>query len=187
MHRDADSPVIDFGAHYLATETDQAKRYDELVGSRIRDPKQYLEWFEKGGFDGAVLSQPHFMGHPDREKAAGSNDDLWEVVRSFDEFYGLAALPIGAGGTEAASEFERCLNNGFHGGALSAELNGVDLVHKEVAPVLEVANQTGAPLFVHPTSNTELRSLVLPDEYQINSAYGREARLCGSISNVIHE
>lgn len=187
MVDDTTAPVIDFSAHLYAENISQ-ESYSDNVDEISTDPEQYLKWFKKGGVDKAVLSQPYYMGYENVEETVEANDDLLSVIREFDDFLGLAAVPLGAGGEAAATEFERCLDEGYNGGGISTTVGKKDLLDSEFEPVWEVADRTGAPLLVHPTSTRRLQAdeHVLERLYQLNHTFGREAQLCGSISKVIH-
>lgn len=180
-----DLSVVDFGAHFYPPEVDESETpldqfsEDEYAGEdRKSDVGTVIEEIGAGGYDAMVVSDTEFMGHDDPEEAAEANDALWEHVRAHDELYGLASVPIGAGGEAAAAEFERCLDAGFNGGGLHE--TDVSLTDPEMAPVLEVADRTGAPLFVHIPH--------LPNvEYRLNATYGRELAQQESITRAIHD
>jgi len=186
---DEDAPVIDFGAHMHpeAVISDRRKNrpFAELTGDLEWNPETRVEWMADSDVDEAVLSAPDPMGTADHEMARRSNDALLEVVREYDCFYGLASLPVAAGGETAAEEFERCLDAGFHGGALETKTDGIELVDEEVEPVLEVADRTGAPVMVHPKIDESLHPEAL-DSHRLNAIFGREVGLAESISKVIH-
>lgn len=187
-----ETPVIDFGAHLDASEQfvrmgEERARLNDQLGEKHHDPDRLLEWLEAGGIDGAALSQPYFIGHGDAEATADSNDDLLDVVDAYDTFYGLAALPVAAGGEAAAAELERCLEGGFHGGAVESMSGGIQLVDRAFEPVLEAADRTGAPLFVHPKLDDSLGTGAFDDSYRHNAIYGREFAQIDSISKVVHE
>lgn len=185
------SRVIDFGAHLHpeATIPDAVRHrpLTEHLGAVEYDAAALAAYFDGGGIDEAVLSQPFFTGHDDATATAAANDALLDVTTAYDRFYGLAAVPTGAGGEAAAAEFERCLAAGYNGGAVETESHGVDLTSEAVEPVLEVANDTGAPLFVHPKLHDSLGPGVLDDDYLLNAIVGREAALLESICTVVHD
>lgn len=185
-HSAADGPVIDFGAHFHPKAPEKLVEIRKSIGMITEEPDEYVEWFHEGGYDGAVLSQPYFMGHEDARATAEANDELMEIIDHYDEFYGLAGIPVGAGGEAAAEEFERSLDAGYNGGALPTKTDGVELIDSEIEPVLEVADSTGAPLLVHPKLHESLHPDVLDDKYLLNAVYGREVALSESITKVIH-
>ncbi len=183
--------TIDFGAHLFPRKTYPeafvGTEIESLLGDRLSDVNTLLEMYELAGIDRAVLSQPYFMGSADPEAAAASNDALLSVVERSDRLYGLAAIPTQAGGEAAAAELERALDAGFNGGALETTSGGIGLSDDELAPVLEVADCTGAPLMVHPKLDESLKPGALDDDYLLNATFGREAALAASIFHVIHK
>lgn len=181
-----DFPIVDFGAHLVTSVPDSMKELDEIIGPIHRDPEKTIERYEGGGIDRLVLSQPPFMGHDDAEETATANDELLEIVERYDQFYGLAALPVGAGGETAADELERCLEEGYHGGALETTSHGIKLSDEEVRSVFDVAEREDAPLLVHPKIDDSLHPEVLDDKYRLNAIFGREAALSESIFELIH-
>lgn len=183
--------VLDFGAHLYPSEVLPEPiangPINEVIGSLLTDPDELCSLYESGGIDEAVLSQPFYMGHDDAEMVATANDALLDVVQNYNRFYGLAAIPTSAGGDRAAEEFERALDAGYHGGAVETKTNGVELTSDELRPVFEVADRTGAPLFVHPKLDESLHPAVLDDRYFLNAIFGREAALSESITKIINE
>ena len=179
-----DVTVIDFAGHFYPAglsepdhDVDQFSEDEHAGTDRKQDPETVIAEMREAGIDAMVISNTEYMGHDDAEEAAHSNDLLFEAVETYDEYYGLASVPIGAGGEEAAAEFERCLDTGFHGGGLHE--TDVGLTDEEMEPVLEVADRTGAPVFVHIPH--------LPNvEYRHNAVFGREHAQQVSISSVIH-
>lgn len=87
----------------------------------------------------------------------------------------------------AASEFERCLEAGYHGGAIETKSDGIELTNSEVEPILEVAERTGAPLLVHPKLDDSVHPDALNDTYRLNAIFGREIALRESLCKVIHD
>lgn len=183
---DRDFPIVDFGAHLVTDVPDSMKALDEIIGPIHRDPEQTIQRYEEAGIDRLVLSQPPFMGHDDADETATANDDLLEIIERHDRLYGLAALPVGAGGDAAAEEFQRCLDAGYHGGALETTSHGIKLSDDEVRAVFEVAQREDAPLLVHPKIDDSLHPDVLDDKYRLNAIFGREAALSESIFEVVH-
>lgn len=184
---------IDFGAHIYPNETlpepvaNTPLHAHSDLNSSINSPDKLRENYKKAGIDGAVLSQPYYMGNDDLESTRRANNSLLTFVKDNNSFYGLASIPVGVGGEQAAQEFERALAEGFHGGALETKSGGVELTDSEVRPVLEVANEHEAPLLVHPKLHQSLHPEVLSDEHLLNAIFGREAALSESICKVIHE
>lgn len=185
--------VIDFGAHIYPEASFPSDYYDDTplidrVDPYHTDPEQLSKWFAAAGVDEAVLSQPLYLGgYESLERTASANDALCEVIRDFDEFHGLAAIPVMFGGENAAGEFERCLDAGYNGGAIETKTDGVELVDSELDPVFEVSDRTGAPLLVHPKMNESVAPGVFDDEHMLNAIFGREIAIWESICKVIHE
>jgi predicted TIM-barrel fold metal-dependent hydrolase len=183
--------TVDFGAHIypeaVFPDPIAGSPIDDLIATELRDPDRLRQLYGDGGIDGAVLSQPYYMGAADADATAAANDALLDVVESDEFFYGLAAVPVSAGGDAAAAEFERSLDAGYHGGAVETKTNGVELVDDDLDPVFEVADRTGAPLLVHPKLDESLHPDVFDDTYLLNATFGREAALSESICKVIHQ
>ncbi|SFR64356.1 amidohydrolase family protein [Halogeometricum limi] len=185
---DREFPIIDFGAHLVTDVPEFMEPLDDRIGPVHTDPEATIDRYKNAGIDRLVLSQPPFMGSTDVERTRNANDDLMDIVEGDDDLYGLAALPVGASGGEAADELERCLDRGYNGGALETMSNGTKLTDEEVRPVLEVADREGAPLLVHPKIDVSLHPEVdvLDDKYRLNAVFGREAALSQSILEVVH-
>ncbi|WP_255152269.1 amidohydrolase family protein [Halorarius halobius] len=181
--------TFDFGGHFHSESLipDDIKRFNEYVGKRHTNMGACANWFNEAEIDGAALSQPYFMGHGDLEKTASANDLLLEEIAEYPQFVGLAAIPTASGGEEAGEEFERCLDNGYCGGAIATKSDGIELNDPEVEPILEVADQTSAPILVHPKLHQSLHPEVLDDKYRLNAIFGREAALSESIFKIIHD
>lgn len=186
-----DRPVVDFGAHlYPESVFPDAVYADnplaDLLGASLYDPDVLLERYDAAGIDGAVLSQPYYMGHEDGDATARANDALLDVVTAHERFYGLAAVPVASGGHEAADELERCLDAGYDGGALETKSRGIELTDDANDPIFEVAANRGAPLLVHPKLHDTLHPDVLSDRYVLNATFGREVGLASSMCKAIH-
>lgn len=183
--------TVDFGAHLYPESVYPSAIRDgpmgELLGARMSDPDRVATLYESAGIDRAVLSQPFYMGSSDVDGVQAANDALLDVVQEYDRFYGLAAIPVTAGGETAAAEFERALEAGYHGGAVETKTDGVELTDDALEPVFEVAERYDAPLLVHPKLDESLHPDALDDTHLLNAIFGREAALSESISAVIHE
>ena len=171
--------VLDFGAHLLPTADEEDPTYRDIAVAHER--------FTAGGVDGAVLSWSRYIGSDDVEGTRRANDTLLEVIEGRESYYGLAALPSGAGGEAAAREFERCLDAGWNGGAIETSANGIRATDGEMEPVYEVADDAGAPLLLHPKVHDSLGPGVLDDDYLLNSVFGREVALCETVWRLIHD
>lgn len=191
MTEQSNDGTIDFGAHLHPEATipdaHMNRPLTEHLGSIEYDAAVLSEWYDAAGITNAVLSQPYFLGHDDAAATAAANDALSEVLDEFNRFYGLAALPVGAGGDQAAREFERCIEHGYHGAGLQTRSGGNALTDPELEPIWEVADRTGAPVFVHPKLHDSLHPDVLDDDHLLNAIIGREAALLKSICTVIQD
>ncbi|MGM0590430.1 MAG: amidohydrolase family protein [Halobacteriota archaeon] len=179
---DVDGPIIDFGAHFYPEEADTSGRpgpeVEALTGyERIHDIETQVEEMHAAGVDGSVISMPYFLGHEDAEVTADANDILLDIIDPYEHLYGHASIPLVAGPQKAADEFERCLDNGYHSGGIDE--TDVALTDDEMKPVLEVANDTGAPIFIHVPHMPNI-------QYRFNAVFGRERELAQSICTVIH-
>lgn len=196
---DTERPLkVDFGAHYypeipeeLVTKHEDIERFD---GSPVcTDVDAIVDRYAAAGFDRVVLSMPYYMGSADAEATARANDELLDAVTAHEELYGLAAIPVAAGGEAAADEFRRALDAGFHGGALETNSAGIELIDEELEPVLDVADETGAPILVHPNVSFQEERLdedepeQPEDTWKLNSIFGTENALARSLCKVIHE
>lgn len=183
--------TVDFGGHLypesVYPEPIREGPLGELLGSRLYDPETVSELYDSSDVDEVVLSQPFYMGSSNVDGVREANDALLEVVKDYDQFYGLAAIPVAAGGEDAANEFERALEQGYHGGAVETKTEGVELTDSELEPVFEVAERHDAPLLVHPKLDESLHPEALDDTYLLNAIFGREAALSESICKVVHE
>lgn len=187
--------IVDFGAHYYPELPDgvRAKHLaiEDYAGAAVSTALEaVVEQYRRAGVDAAVLSQPIYMGSSDAEATAEANDALLEAIAGYDELYGLAALPVGAGGEAAAEELERALDAGYNGGVIETVSAGIDMVDDELEPVYEVADRTGAPLLIHPNVEFQEDGSAGPsgtgDVWLLSSILGIENQLAGSIAKVIH-
>jgi len=79
------------------------------------------------------------------------NDHIADVVRAHPErFAGLGTLPMQAPDL-AVRELERCMHDlGLRGVQIGSHVNGMNLDHPSLFPVLQAAQELGAAVFVHP-------------------------------------
>lgn len=188
----ADPTIVDFGAHLYPDSVFPDVLYEnnplaDLLGDSMRDLQVLLDRFTAGGIDVAVLSQPYYMGHDDDAETAEANDALLDIVQDSDRLFGLAALPVPAGGDVTAEEFERCLENGYSGGAIETKSAGIEPNDPELWSVYEVATDYDAPLLIHPKLDATLHPDALDDSYVLNAVFGREAGLSTAICKMIHD
>ncbi|MDJ1433831.1 amidohydrolase family protein [Halostagnicola sp. A-GB9-2] len=181
--------TFDFGGHVHPERTapEPIRQLNSAVGSHHTDVAELARWYEDAGVDGAALSQPFYIGHGDPNRTTDANDALLEDIDDHSNLYGLAAIPTAAGGDTAAREFERCLENGYAGGALETKSDGIELTDPAVEPILKVADRTGAPLLVHPKLDDSVHPDALDETYRLNAIFGREVALCESLCKVIHD
>jgi predicted TIM-barrel fold metal-dependent hydrolase len=183
--------TVDFGGHLYPESVypDPIREgpLADMLGPRLSDPDTVVDLYDAAGVDEVVLSQPFYMGSSDAESVREANDALLDIVTDYDQFYGLAAIPVASGGETAAEEFERALEQGYHGGAVETKTEGVELPDSELDPVFEVAQRHHAPLLVHPKLHDSVHPEALDDKYLLNAIFGREAALSESICKVIHE
>lgn len=189
--RPSTTTIIDFGAHCHPDDPPENEFYHSFIDTELgkpvyKDLDALARQYQAAGLDGAVLSQPFYMGHPDVDRVQTANDVLLEAIEERDQYFGLAAIPTGAGGEAAAQEFQRCLDAGLHGGSLETSSEGIELHHEEIEPVLEVADQSGAPILVHPKLVDSLHPDALDDTWMLNAIFGRETALCASLCKVVH-
>lgn len=186
-----DTPIVDFSGHMVADGyvPEFMEPLDEIIGPAHNDPDVVLKRYQDAGIDRVVLSQPPYMGHSDADAVAESNDALKSIIDDYEDFHGLAAIPTPAGGKEAAAELERCLENGFNGGALETMSDGIELDDEAVEPIFDVAEKHDAPLLIHPKIDASLDEDVdvLSDRYRLNAIFGREAALSESIFKIVHQ
>lgn len=79
------------------------------------------------------------------------NDHIAEVTHNYPErFIGLGTLPM-QDADLAIAEMERCIKTlGFRGIEIGTNVNGENLDHPRIFPILEAAQELNASVFVHP-------------------------------------
>jgi len=182
--------VVDFGGHLYPGGVHPPSVTDSPVaqklGPLLTDVDALLGYIDDSPLDGMVLSQPYYMRTGDLASTEEANRTLLQSIETHGCLYALAAVPIDAGGAAAASELNRALSAGFHGGAVEVSPGATGLTDEAYEPVLDVADSHGAPLLVHPKLDDSLSPGVLDDSYRLNAIFGRELALMNSISTVIH-
>jgi predicted TIM-barrel fold metal-dependent hydrolase len=185
------APIIDFGAHFFPGRPPEDQEGHGFIetqqGAALhRSIVDLKERYSDAGIDGVTLSQEDIVGSSDYEQVRKENNAMLDVTSDHDDVYTLAAVPTEAGGEKAAAEFERCINAGHNGGVIQTRSGGIELHHDEIDPVLRVANETTAPLLVHPKVHDSLHPDVLDDKWRLNSLFGREVAVCESIVKVVN-
>ncbi|MGI0080158.1 MAG: amidohydrolase family protein, partial [Nitrososphaerales archaeon] len=112
-----------------------------------------------------------------------ANDGLAEVCgRSGSRFVGLAILPIQAG-EEAGDELRRSVKDlGLKGGYLHSNSLGHYLDSAEYLSSMNIANNLGVPMFVHPTTPNLQAGM---DEYRLATTFGLQVDLSLSILRLV--
>lgn len=190
-----DRTIVDFSTHLHpaslslpASARDHVAFANEYIGPRHRDPDAALAWYDEVGIDEAVVSQVYYMGEDDPSLFPEANDALLDVVEAHDRFYGLATLPLAAGGEPAAEEFERCLDEGYHGAILPTRAGDVELNDEAASHVFDVAESRDAPIFVHPELGyVDRHADVFDSDYMFDLTMGREFPLAESVCKVIND
>lgn len=132
-------------------------QFFRTVEDNCWDPRRRLEDCDRHGVAVQVLSTVPVMfsywakpehGH---DLARLLNDHLAGVVRAHPRrFAGLCTLPMQAPDL-AVRELERCVRDlGLRGVQIGSHVNGLNLDHPSLFPVLEAAEALGAAVFVHP-------------------------------------
>ena len=68
--------------------------FSSLLNGADRNPEKLLEDIKNAGITGAVLSQPYLLGHEDLDEVKEADDAILNIIKKYDEFYGLAAIPL---------------------------------------------------------------------------------------------
>jgi len=172
-------PIIDFHNHYYPPAYLEALRsgssavemtVDDDGNPRIYYPGDYnicvpghrdIDYREKvltkAGVDAQVLTLTTPGTHVESPAtavkfAALVNDAFAEVVRSrHGRFLALATLPLNDPAASAKELDRACRVLGFRGAMLFSNVNGAGLNEECFWPIYEVANDSGAVLYIHPT------------------------------------
>lgn len=135
------------------------------VDPNLWDPKTRLAECEKFQVDVQVLSTVPVMfsywAEPEDtlDLSHFLNDHLVGIVEQFPKrFVGLGTLPMQAPEL-AARELERCMAMGLRGVEIGTHVNNINLDDRSFDPIWEVAQKTGAAIFVHPWDMMGMKQL----------------------------
>jgi aminocarboxymuconate-semialdehyde decarboxylase len=111
------------------------------------------------------------------------NDHLAEVVRAHPRrFAGLGTLPL-QDADLAVGELERCVRDlGLAGVQIGTHVNGKNLDHPDLFPILAAAERLGACVFVHPWDMLAAERM---EKYWLRWLVGMPAETCLAICSVI--
>ena len=140
------------------------------------DERLILEAMDQRKLDAAAVSLPPelFLNWTSPELgerlARTVNDGFAELARAYpDRFLPLAALPV-QDGERAARELERAVVKlGLKGASICTHINGRDLDHPSIAPVLAMADRLDVPLFLHPQNAGDISRI---KDYHLWNAIG---------------
>jgi aminocarboxymuconate-semialdehyde decarboxylase len=126
------------------------------VPPALSDVEAAISWVSAQSIDLQVVSPWLDVIGDDLAPAQGAawcrllNDTTAEDVGGRDALGAFAALPLGDGAA-AAVELARAVEVlGFHGGAITSQVAGVDLDEASLDPLFEAAQSLDVPLFMHP-------------------------------------
>jgi predicted TIM-barrel fold metal-dependent hydrolase len=186
-----DAVVVDFGAHFFPRKPPENKTVHDFIEEQQgiavhKNIDGVRERYDRSGVDAVTLSREDIIGSGQYDEVRKENDHMREIAREHEDVYSLAAIPTEAGGDQAAAELERCIENGHNGGVIQTKSGGIELHHDEVTPILEVADELGVPLLVHPKVHNSLHADALDDDWRLNAVFGREISVCESIIKVVN-
>jgi aminocarboxymuconate-semialdehyde decarboxylase len=153
------------------------------------DPACRLEDCARFGVDVQVLSTVPIMfsywakPRDTLDLARLLNDHIAGVVRAHPRrFAGLGTLPL-QDPDLAVSELERCVRDlGLSGVEIGTHVNGRNLDHPDLFPVLAAAERLGAAVFVHPWDMLARERM---EKYWLRWLVGMPAETCLAICSVI--
>jgi aminocarboxymuconate-semialdehyde decarboxylase len=130
------------------------------------EPRLLIEALEQRKLTGAAVSLPPelflYWASPQigERLARAANDGFAQMAGAHpDRFFPLATLPL-QDGRRASRELERAITElHLKGAAICTHVNGMDLDHPDVAPVLAKAEELDVPLFLHPQNAGDIRRI----------------------------
>ena len=139
---------------------------DSALRPHVYDADLILAAMDRRKLDAAAISLPPellmYWAPPKlgARIARAMNDGMAELARAHpDRFLPLATLPL-QDATRAAGELDRAITRlGLRGACICTHVNGVDLDDPRVAPVFEMAERLGVPLFLHPQTAGDVTRL----------------------------
>jgi aminocarboxymuconate-semialdehyde decarboxylase len=139
---------------------------DSALRPHVYDPRLILAAMDRRKLDAAAISPPPellmYWAPPElgARIARAMNDGMAELAHAHpDRFLPLATLPL-QDVTCAAGELDRAVTRlGLRGACICTHVNGVDLDDPRVAPVFEMAERLGVPLFLHPQNAGDVTRL----------------------------
>ncbi|MCL5067514.1 MAG: amidohydrolase family protein, partial [Thaumarchaeota archaeon] len=156
---------------------------------QFSDASTRLRDMSKNGIDTQVVSIPlPGCDMLDGESAVRickiANNGLGDLSQKHpSRFIGFALLPIQAGGSQAAEELRRAVNDlGLKGAFLHSNANGLYLDSEEYVSVLREANRLSIPVFVHPTIPHSISNM---ESHRLATTFGLQADLSLSILRLI--
>jgi aminocarboxymuconate-semialdehyde decarboxylase len=159
------------------------------IGDNCWDPHRRMADCDRSGVAMQVLSTVPVMfaywAKPEHgyDLAQILNDHLAGVVRRHPErFVGLGTLPMQSPDL-AVRELERCMRNlGMRGVQIGSHVNGMNLDHPAIFPVLQAAEELSAAVFVHPWDMFAKERM---DKYWLGWLVGMPAETALAICSVI--
>jgi aminocarboxymuconate-semialdehyde decarboxylase len=159
------------------------------IESNCWDPERRLEDCDRHGVDVQVLSTiPVMFSYWAKPKdtldlARLLNDRIAEVVRAHPRrFAGLGTLPL-QDPDPAVAELERCVRDlGLSGVEIGTHVNGKNLDHPDLFPVLAAAERLDAAVFVHPWDMLAKERM---EKYWLRWLVGMPAETCLAICSVV--
>jgi len=186
--------VIDFEHHYIPaelgrrmgmdpTKKEGVRTRDAFVHSQLFDMEAQIRDMDRAGIDLAV--QSCILGWDTTlENCRLLNDCTARLQEEFSHrFVGLAHAPV-LDGEDGLSELERAVSElGLKGATISSQVNGLSLDAKEFAPLYELMNRLGVPIFVHPALSPKGYSLM--HDYMLPVILTREFDLGVAVTRLI--